>query len=147
MIGTRISPKTHGGQGYPERMKLIVVAGAIALALIVISASAANSLQPVLILSKVSGSAGTRVNVVGRNCPKPTGQRDTLAWHDRYGLHHDLEHKPPLDLWRRIRVERTAPTTVRAVFVVLRSDHVGRGLLDMFCNGPGNATASFTVTR
>ena len=127
-------------------MKLIIVAGAIAVALVVISASAANSRQPILILSKVSGSAGTRVNVIGRNCPKPTGQ-DTLAWHDHYGLLHDLEHKPPLDLWRRIRVERTTPTMVRAVFVVVRSDHVGRGLLDMFCNGPGNATASFTVTR
>jgi hypothetical protein len=120
---------------------------AITSALMVISASAANSRQPALILSKVSGSAGTRVKVVGRNCPEPRGQRDTLAWHDHYGWLHDREHKPPLGLWRRIPVERTSATTVRALFVVLRSDHLGRGLLDLFCNDPGNATATFTVTR
>jgi hypothetical protein len=39
------------------------------------------------------------------------------------------------------------PTTVHALFVVRRSDHLGRGLLDLFCNGPANATAAFTVTR
>ena len=128
-------------------MKLTVAAAAIVWTMNATSALAANSPQPLLILSKVSGSAGTRVRVIGRNCSKPTGQQDTLAWHDHYGLLHDLEHKPPLDLWRRIPVERTSRTTVRAFFVVLRSDHFGRGLLDLFCNGPGNATATFTVTR
>jgi hypothetical protein len=78
---------------------------------------------------------------------KPWGQRDTLAWHDHYGLLHDREHKPPLDLWRRIPVDRTSSTTVHALFVVRRSDHLGRGLLDLFCNFRGNAIATFTVTR
>lgn len=127
-------------------MKLIVAAVAIASTLTAISASAANVPRPMLILSNVSGSAGTRITVIGRNCPKPTGQRDTLAWHDHFGWLHDLEHKPPLDLWRRIPIKRTSPSTVQALFVVLRSDHHGRGLLDLFCNGPGNATAAFTVT-
>jgi hypothetical protein len=128
-------------------MKLALAAAVLATALTAISASAANSRQPVLVLSKVSGIAGTQVEVIGRYCPKPAGQRDTLAWHDHYGLLHDLQHKPPLDLWRRIPVKRTSPTTVHAVFVVRRSDHVGRGLLDLFCNAPGNATATFTVTH
>jgi hypothetical protein len=103
--------------------------------------------QPVLVLSKVSGSAGERVEVSGRNCPKPPGQADTLAWHDHYGLVHDRNHTPPLDVWRRISVKRTSLTTVHALFLVRRADHLGRGLLDLFCNAPGNATAAFTVTR
>jgi hypothetical protein len=128
-------------------VKLVLATVAIASSMTVVSASAAGSHQPVLLLSKLSGSTGTRVEVIGRNCPKPTGQRDTLAWHDHYGLLHDREHKPRLGLWRRIPVERTSATTVHARFVVLRSDHLGRGMLDLFCNGPGNATAGFTVTH
>jgi hypothetical protein len=128
-------------------MKLALAAAVLASSLTAISVSAGNGPQPVLILSKVSGRAGTQVQVVGRSCPKPVGQRDTLAWHDHYGLLHDLQHKPPLDLWRRIPVNRTSPKTVHAMFVVRRSDHFGRGLLDLFCNAPANATAAFTVTR
>ena len=113
-----------------------------------VSAAAAPGTKPELTLSTRSGSIGTRVRVTGRNCTKPSGQSDTLAWHDQYGLRHDREHKPPLDRWRRIPVSRTSPTTVRALFVVLRSDHHGQGLLDLFCGGSGgNATATFTVTR
>jgi hypothetical protein len=128
-------------------MKLILVAAAIASLLTVVSASASSIRMPVLILSKISGSAGTRVTLVGRNCAKPYAQPDTLAWHDHYDELHDIEHKPPMGLWRRIPVQRTSPTAVRALFVVLRSDHRGSGLLDLFCNGQGSATARFTVTR
>jgi hypothetical protein len=128
-------------------MKWVVVAAALAWTLTVLSASASITRRPVLILSKVSGSAGTRVTVVGRNCPKPFAQRDTLAWHDQFYERHDIEHKPPMGVWRRIAVKRTSPSTVRALFVVLRTDHLGRGLFDLICNGPGNAIAAFTVTR
>jgi hypothetical protein len=128
-------------------MKRAVVAAALAWTLTVVSAPASSTRRPVLILSKFSGSAGTRVSVVGRNCSKPHGQRDTLAWHDHYYERHDIEHKPPMGIWRRIPVKRTSPTTVRALFVVLRTDHLGRGLFDLICNGPANATATFTITR
>jgi hypothetical protein len=128
-------------------MKRFVVAAALAWTLTVVSASASSTRIPVLILSKVSGSAGTRVTVVGRNCPKPYAQRDTLAWHDHYYELHDIAHKPRMGIWRRIPLKRTSPTTVHALFVVLRTDHLGRGLFDLICSGPGNATAAFTVTR
>jgi hypothetical protein len=112
------------------------------------SVAAAPLPKPTLALSTSSGSIGTRVRVTGRNCTQPSGQGDTLAWHDHYGLLHDLEHKPPLDQWRRITVRRASATTVHALYVVLRSDHPGQGLLDLFCGGStGNATATFTVTR
>ena len=128
-------------------MKHVVVAAALALTLTVVSVSASSTRRPALILSTHSGSAGTRVTVVGRNCSKPFAQRDTLAWHDHYYELHDIEHKPPMGIWRRILVRRTSPTSVRALFVIRRTDHLGRGLLDLFCNGSGNATAAFTVTR
>jgi hypothetical protein len=85
--------------------------------------------------------------VTGRNCTKPFRQRDTLAWHDHYYWLHDIEKRPPIGVWRRIPVIRTSATTARAVFTVERSDHAGRGLLDLFCGGNENATATFTVTR
>jgi len=128
-------------------MKRVVVAAAILSAVTVVAASASGTRRPLLTLSRIAGGVGTRVAVVGRNCPEPYAQRDTLAWHDHYDELHDIEHRPPMGVWRRIPVRRTSPTTVRALFVVLRSDHRGSGLLDLFCGGRGNATARFTVTR
>lgn len=125
---------------------LIAVLSA-SLAIGVTAAGGAGSTRPTLTLSRDSGGAGTRVVVTGRNCTKPFRERDTLAWHDHYYWLHDIEKRPPLGVWRRIPVIRTSATTARAVFTVERSDHVGRGLLDLFCGGNGNATAAFTVTR
>jgi hypothetical protein len=113
-----------------------------------ISSASAKPAEPMLQLSRTSGPASTRVLVVGRNCRKPFAQADTLAWHDHYYWLRDIEKRPPMGVWRSIPVTRTSPTTVRAVFVVRRSDHPGRGLLDLFCGGSGgNATATFDVTR
>ncbi|MFL5963196.1 MAG: hypothetical protein ACJ757_09940 [Gaiellaceae bacterium] len=87
------------------------------------------------------------MDVTATNCTKPVGERDTLAWHDHYYWFHDIHKRPPLGVWRRIPLIRTSATTVLAIFTVRRSDHAGRGLLDLFCGGDGNATATFTVTR
>ncbi len=103
--------------------------------------------HPALNLSRSSGPAGTRVVVVGRNCTKPFAQADTLAWHDAYYWLHDQEKTQPLGVWRSIAVVRASATTVRAVFIVRRTDHPGRGILDLFCGSGGNATAAFRVTR
>jgi hypothetical protein len=103
--------------------------------------------RPTLILSTDSGGVGTRVSVMGLNCSRPVAERDTLAWHDHYSWLHDIEKRPPLGLWRRISLARTSATTVRAVFTVRRSDHAGRGLLDLLCGGDRNATTTFAVTR
>jgi len=110
------------------------------------SSLAAASSHPELSLNPASGGTGTRVVVIGRDCPKPVGQRDTLAWHDHYDFQHDRARRPPLGVWRSVPLRRLSPTTVRAVFVVRPSDHRGRGLLDLFCSGDGNATATFEVT-
>lgn len=110
-------------------------------------AAATPSPRPTLTLSAKSGSAGTRVTVVGHGCEKPFAQADTLAWHDHYYWKHDLEKRPPLGVWRSIPLRRLSPTTIRAVFSVRRTDHPGRGLLDLFCRGTANAVATFTVTR
>lgn len=134
--------------GYARTVRAALLAALITLLAIgVTDAGSATSSRAILILSRDSGAAGTRVAVTGRNCAKPFRQRDTLAWHDHYYWLHDIEKRPPLGVWRRIPVKRTSATTVHALFVVLRSDHLGRGLLDLFCNGPGEATATFTVTR
>jgi hypothetical protein len=120
----------------------------LGLSLVGASAAAVPVPKPTLALSTRSGSIGTRVLVTGRNCTKPSRQSDTLAWHDHYGLLHDLDHKRPLGVWRRIPVTRASATMLHALFVVLRSDHRGQGELDLFCGGStGNATATFTVTR
>jgi hypothetical protein len=103
--------------------------------------------QPTLTLSVAHGPPGTRVLVRGQHCTKPFKSPDTLAWHDHYYWLHDREKRPPLGVWRSIPVTRTSRTTVRATFVVRRSDRRGVGLLDLFCGGIGNATATFTVTR
>jgi hypothetical protein len=107
----------------------------------------ATGSHPALSLSHASGPAGTHVVVIGRDCTKPFAEADTLAWHDRYYWLRDREKKPPMGVWRSIPVVRTSATTVRATFVVRRTDHLGRGLLDLFCGRGGNATASFVVTR
>ena len=126
------------------RPLLLAVIGVL---LLTPAAATARGLHPTLSLSRVSGHAGTHVVVIGRDCPKPFAQADTLAWHDRYYWRHDLEKKPPMGVWRSIRVARTSATTVRAVFIVRGTDHLGRGLLDLFCGGAGNATGTFLVTR
>jgi hypothetical protein len=59
---------------------------------------------------------------------------------------HDVKKRPPMGVWRSIPVRRTSPLSVRAVFVVRRSDHPGRGILVLLCGGVGNATARFLVT-
>jgi hypothetical protein len=110
-------------------------------------ATSTTGSHPALSLSRLSGTAGTRVVVVGRNCTKPFAQADTLAWHDAYYWLHDRERKPPMGVWRSVPVVRTSATTVRAVFIVRRADHLGRGLLDLFCGSGGNATTIFRVTR
>lgn len=103
--------------------------------------------HPSLTLSRSSGSAGTRVFIVGRGCIKPVGQPDVLAWHDHYYWRHDIEKRPPLGVWRAIPLVRTSMTTVRSIFVVRRTEHLGRGLLDLMCRTGGNAIATFVVTR
>jgi hypothetical protein len=104
---------------------------------------AATAVHPTLTLSRTSGGPGTPVHLVGTHCPKPLGEPDTLAWHD-----HVAWMQPQGAHWRRVPLTRVSPTTVRAVFVVRRSDHRGVGLLDLLCGGSGgNATATFTVTR
>jgi len=103
--------------------------------------------RPTLILSRTSGEAGVRILITGRDCTKPLGQSDTLAWHDHYYWTHDIRKRAPMGVWRSIPVVRTSRTTVRAVFVVRGSDHPGRGLLDLFCGGIGNAKATFNVTH
>lgn len=109
--------------------------------------AAAAELHPTLTLSRAAGAAGTRVIVTGHGCVKPFAERDTLAWHDHFYEMHDIDRRPPLGVWRSIPVQRLSATTLRAVFLVRKSDHLGRGILDLFCGGNGNAVASFTVTR
>lgn len=121
--------------------------GLLIVVLAMPAAASATVGRPGLTLSHSSGAAGTHVVVVGRNCTKPVAQADTLAWHDAYYWLHDKEKKPPMGVWRSIPVVRTSATTVRAVFVVRRTDHPGRGLLDLFCGSGGNATATFLVMR
>jgi hypothetical protein len=127
-------------------MRIVVLATVVG-ALIGVASPNAGVSKTRLILSTHSGPAGTRVEVRGVGCTKPFGQRDTLAWHDHYYWLHDAEKRPPLGVWRRVPVVRTSPTTARAVFVVQRTDHLGQGLLDLFCGGDTNAIATFTVTR
>ena len=124
-----------------------VLFGLVAILVLMPAAASATGWHPTLSLSRSSGAVGTRVVVIGRECTKPFAQRDTVAWHDRYYWLHDREKRPPMGVWRSISVVRTSGTTVRAVFTVQRTDHLGRGLLDLFCGSGGNATTSFLVTR
>ena len=128
------------------RLSLRLVASAVCVLLASAGAAGAKP-RATLTLSRASGAAGIRVIVSGRDCLKPRGQADTLAWHDHYYWLHDREKQPPVGVWRSIPVQRLSATAVRAVFVVRKSDHLGRGLLDLFCAGKGNATATFVVTR
>lgn len=122
------------------------LACAIVVGTVAASGASGAKERPTLSLSRASGGPGTRVLIVGRGCTKPYAQRDTLAWHDHFYWRHDIEKRPPLGIWRSIPVFRTSRTTVRAMFVVRRSDHPGRGLLDLLCGGTGNAIATFDVT-
>ena len=123
------------------------VLGLLAIGFAMPPAASATGGYPVLHLSRTSGPAGTRVVVVAQHCSEPFAQADTLAFHDAYYWLHDREKKPPMGVWRSIPVTRTSATTVRAVFTVRRTDHLGRGLLDLLCGTGGNATAIFRVTE
>ncbi len=129
-------------------MKIVAALFLAAVYFVLVASGIADSrVTPRLLLSRSSGTAGTRVTIAGRGCTRPVKQSGTLAWHERYYELHDTEKKPPIGVWRSIPVVRTSTTTLRAVFTVRRTDHVGRGLLDLFCGSGGNATAFFTVTR
>jgi hypothetical protein len=83
-----------------------------------------------------------RVRVKGINCPRLLGQRDGLTWHDSYQASHRDSG------YRRVHPLRRVGRTVTATFRVLRSDHRGMGVLDLFCGGSGgNAVGYFVVTR
>jgi hypothetical protein len=125
----------------------VAILGFVAILLAAPAHARAAGSRPVLSLSRSSGAAGTHVVVLGRDCTKPLAQADTLAWHDAYYLLHDGEKKPPMGVWRSIPVMRTSMTTVRGVFIVRKTDHRGRGLLDLFCGNDGQAIATFLVTR
>ena len=47
--------------------------------------------------------------------------------------------------FRRIYGLHRSGDSVTGTFTVLRSDHRGRGVLDLFCGSVGNATATFVV--
>lgn len=123
------------------------VLGLGAALLVTCAQARASGSRPELSLSRLSGPAGTHVVVRGRDCTKPFAQADTLAWHDAYYWLHDSEKKPSMGVWRSIPVTRISATTIRAVFIVRKTDHLGRGLLDLFCGGKAQATATFVVTR
>lgn len=125
----------------------LALLGFLAVLLLTPTAATATGRHPTLSLSRASGAVGAHVVVIGRDCTKLVAQADTLAWHDRYYWLHDLEKKPPMGVWRSIPVTRISATTLRAVFIVRRTDHLGRGLLDLFCGNGGNATATFLVAR
>lgn len=128
-------------------MMRAALAAAISGALLTAAMTGAAVPHPILSLSRASGPAGTRVVVIGRDCTKPFAQRDTLAWHDRYYWLHDRGKRPPMGVSRSIPVIRTSATTVHAIFTVKRTDHLGRGLLDLFCGSGGNAITTFVVTH
>jgi hypothetical protein len=98
--------------------------------------------EPTLILSAHRGGPGARVRVKGVNCPPLVGERDQLSWHDRYQVSHRFSG------YRKVHPLRRVGKTVTATFRVIRSDHRGRGVLDLFCGGNGgNAVRYFVVTR
>jgi hypothetical protein len=98
--------------------------------------------KPMLLLSTTHGPSGKRVLVKATNCPRPsTG--DELTWHDSR-QRSNTRARPP---FRSIAPLRRTGSTVTAVFVVRPSDHLGVGVLDMFCDGPTNAAALFRVTK
>jgi len=98
---------------------------------------------PRLILSRYHAAPGQNVRVKGENCPRPYKQADELTWHDSY----QLAHRNVRPAYRLVQPLHRAGEAVTAVFVVRRTDHPGRGLLDLFCGGKGQATAYLTVTR
>jgi hypothetical protein len=98
--------------------------------------------RPTLILSIHRGGPGTLVRLKGINCPPLLGQRDELTWHISYQVAHRFAG------YRRVHPLRRVGSKVTATFRVLRSDHRGKGVLDLFCGGSGgNAVGYFVVTR
>jgi hypothetical protein len=99
---------------------------------------------PLLILSRSSGGPGTQALVTGVNCTRPRAG-DELIWRDAYQYANDRHQRPADPPFRRIRVTRLSPTRVAAIFVVLRSDHRGRGIFTLFCGSGRNPFNTFTV--
>lgn len=103
--------------------------------------SPAVARRPAMMLSRARGPVGTAVSVTSVNCP--AGNPDLLNWHDSANL--ATTHAASPSPYRVINVRRHG-TTATAVFEVLPTDHLGRGLLVQFCGGSGgNATADFDV--
>jgi hypothetical protein len=122
-------------------MKLAVAVSALALT----GAAAAADGPPLLVLSRAGGGPGTEVQVTGLNCPRPPAG-DELIWRDAYQYANDRHQRPADPPFRRIRVTRLSRTRVAAIFVVLRSDHRGRGIFTLFCGRSHNPFNTFTVT-
>jgi hypothetical protein len=119
-----------------------VVIAALAFA----AATAAADGPPLLILSRASGGPGTQALVTGVNCTRPPAG-DELIWRDAYQYANDRHQRPADPPFRRIRVTRLSRTRVAAIFVVVRSDHRGRGIFTLFCGRGRNPFNTFTVTR
>lgn len=100
--------------------------------------------QPRLQLSVTRAKAGAHVRVLGVNCPRPKAGPDELTWHDSYQLTHRFARPP----FRKLQGLHRTGETIMATFTVLKGDHLGRGLLDLFCGGNrGNAIAYLDVIK
>jgi hypothetical protein len=122
---------------------------AVAAAALVLAGAAAASAAtgpPLLILSKRVGAPGAQVHVVGVSCARPAAG-DELIWRDAYQYANDRHQRPADPPFRRVRLTRVSKTRVEAIFVVLRTDHPGRGIFTLFCAGGRNPFNTFTVTR
>jgi hypothetical protein len=100
---------------------------------------------PLLILSQPRGGRGVRVVVTGLNCARPL-HGDELIWRDAYQYANNQHRRPADPPFRRIRVTRLSKTRVAAIFVVLHTDHPGRGIFTLFCGRNRNPFNTFTVT-
>jgi hypothetical protein len=122
----------------------IALVAAFALALSDAGVAAVG--PPLLILSQRVGRPGAEVHVVGVNCSRPAAG-DELIWRDAYQYANDRHQRPADPPFRRVRLTRVSRTRVEAIFVVLRTDHRGRGIFTLFCGGGHNPFNTFTVTR
>jgi 2-polyprenyl-3-methyl-5-hydroxy-6-metoxy-1,4-benzoquinol methylase len=81
------------------------------------------------------------IHVTGINCAPLSHQRDEMTWHDSYEATH-----PSMEKFERIEPLHRTGNTVRATFIIRRSDTRGVGILDLFCGGGhGNAVTSIRV--
>lgn len=99
--------------------------------------------RPALTASPTTGSPGTLVILSARHCAPLSGQSERGFFADSAARSHPDDPR----LRHSLKLHVGSDHTITATYRIRADDSIGLGYFEILCGGPGNAVATYTVTR